>query len=447
MQSTAARLKWKHSSLFFRSVSISVFRLLVVLSLSLFQTRAFETQLMAGEWTPSTSEEAGENSPARCESRLVSGLKCSGRYCDDVSLQCGDQLPLETKSWSPYFSEESKEGYTCPNGEFIQGVRCHGKYCDSLSVQCARDLNAESEPKGCYWKPDLSEENGGTLEFGQGTHLKGLRCRGKYCDGLQAYVCPSPKPICDTDECKVEQAKRFAPILRFDQEQAQPNKCFPSDAGDYWDKRSSGNRDRVCNESADSLQNGQIPIYYAYQDCSQDSTVIMYWFFYGYQDTCSPGVGNHDADWERVAVKIVDGKLQRVLYFQHGGSYTRQGKDLEVIDGTHPVAYVGKNSHGSYHDGGGSGSCLYFEDFRNSGRKQYNLNTADSLIPLSNSLDAPEWMRSINHKNFDGIPGPLARGINLCSMPGCVGNDFNLGDALCFGSCGCKKSSIGSAPF
>ncbi|RYZ56386.1 MAG: DUF946 domain-containing protein [Proteobacteria bacterium] len=418
-----------------------------VLGISIFFALSSPTPLFAGDWTPSTSDENGENSPARCDNGLVTGLACSGRYCDNVSLQCSDNQATEGRDWSPYFSEENNEGYTCPNGEFIQSVRCSGKFCDNVSVRCAKALEVESDPNSCYWRPGVSEEGGGKTEFGTGTHLRGLRCRGKYCDALETYVCPTQEKICDSEECKAEQARKFAPVLKFDQEQANANKCFPSDAGQYWDTRKSGNRNRVCNESADSLLGGQIPIYYEYKDCSQDSTVIMYWFFYGFQDTCSPGMGSHNADWERVAVKIKNGRLERVLYFQHGGSYTRQGNDMQVVDGTHPVAYVGKNSHGSYHDDGGSGSCLYFEDYRNQGGKQYSLNTWDNLVPLSEQNDSPEWMKSWDNANFDGIPSPLRRGINLCSMPGCQGNDVKIGSALCLGQCGCSKSSIGSMPF
>lgn len=32
---------------------------------------------------------------------------------------------------------------------------------------------------------------------------------------------------------------------------------------------------------------------------------------------------------------------------------------------SHPVIYVGKTSHGSYHRSGGSGACLYWEDWPN----------------------------------------------------------------------------------
>lgn len=397
----------------------------------------------ANNWTPETSEENGHNSPAICPNTLASGLKCTGRYCDNVSLKCSEANSYQSGDWSPSFSEEN-DGYSCPQGQYVQGLRCEGRYCDSVSVQCAK---ADIKETSCDWRPGISEENGGTYDFGKGNYLKGLRCRGKYCDSLESLVCKTEEKVCESEECKVAQAKKFAPVLRFDQKADLPNKCFPSDPGPYWDARKNGDKSVICNESTDSLQGGQIPIYYEYQDCSGDSTVIMYWFFYGYQDTCSPGLGSHHADWERVAVRIKNGKLERVQYYQHGGFYTKQGNNFEVHDGTHPIAYVGKNSHGSYHDDGGSGSCLYFEDYRNPSDKGYLLKTEENLIPLHRGPGAPEWMTSRETANFDGIPGPLNRGINLCSLPGCQGDDTYIKPALCFGQCGCAKSDIGRAPF
>lgn len=400
--------------------------------------------LLADDWTASTSEEEGDASPAVCSSGLVSGLRCSGRYCDNIALKCNNSLSPGHRAWSSYISDEGSTEVVCPDGRFVDGVRCTGRFCDNVSVRCAEA--PDLQPNSCYWAPSLSEENSGTIDFGSGTYLKGLRCSGRYCDNVQPYICQTEKPACTDETCRAEQARRFAPVLRFDQVQGGPDKCLPSDAGPYYEARKSGSRERICYTDVSALDNGMIPIYYAYQDCSRETTVIMYWFFYGYQDTCTGSWGSHDADWERVAVKIRNNRVERVQFYQHGGHYTRQGSELEFFDGTHPVAYVGKNSHGSYHDSGGSGSCLYFEDFRNPGSRDLKLQTWNHLVELKDTPDAPEWMRTKSAEHFDGIPGPLARGINLCALPGCDGKDFQIGSALCFGQCGCSKSSIGDAP-
>jgi hypothetical protein len=415
-----------------------------VLLVSLLLLQDFGKPLCADVWTPFTSEEQGEASPALCPSGTVSGLRCTGRYCDNLALKCTNEATGGERSWTGYVSEEGGEAL-CPSGQWADGVRCSGRYCDNLSVRCvgASQLNADR----CYWAPSVSEENGGTIDFGSGTYLKGVRCRGRYCDEVEPYICQTAKPACTDEACRAEQAQRFAPVLRFDQVQGAPDKCLPGDAGDYYELRKSGSKERVCNTDISSIENGRVPIYYAYQDCSLDTTVIMYWFFYGYQDTCTGSLGSHDADWERVAVKIRNNRVERVQFYQHGGHYTRTPGELEFVDGTHPVAYVGKNSHGSYHDSGGSGSCLYFEDYRNPGSRDLRMQTWKNLVELKNTPEAPEWMRTQSDVYFDGIPGPLARGINLCALPGCDGKDFQIGSALCFGQCGCSKSSIGDAPF
>src|SRR5205823_5812635 len=37
-------------------------------------------------------------------------------------------------SWSPWFSEE-QGGYYPPPGSYVQGLRCSGSYCDNVSVR------------------------------------------------------------------------------------------------------------------------------------------------------------------------------------------------------------------------------------------------------------------------------------------------------------------------
>jgi hypothetical protein len=394
-------------------------------------------------WTHFVSEEHGEGNPAQCHGSLVSGLGCSGRYCDNVGLECSAPVGTGDSFWSSYFSEEGSAEFVCPEGHYVTGARCSGRYCDNVSLRCTRA--PDLRPSRCYWTPDISEENGGRISFGAGTYLRGVHCSGRYCDNLRSYVCQT-EASCQTQECVNERARRFAPVLRFDQVQGADEKCFPGDAASYYQARKSGSRARICNTDVSSIEQNRVPIYFDYQDCSGDTTIIMYWFFYGYQDTCTGNAGSHDADWERIAVKVKNGRLERVLYYQHAGSYTRNEGEYGTYDGTHPVVYVGKNSHGSYHDDGGSGSCLYFEDYRNPGSRNLSMYTWTNLVELDNGWNAPEWMRDTSSAFFDGIPGPLARGVDVCSLRGCAGNDTRIG-ALCFGQCGCAKSSIGSSPF
>lgn len=176
---------------------------------------------------------------------------------------------------------------------------------------------------------------------------------------------------------------------------------------------------------------------------------VMYWFFYGWQDYCSPGIGAHHADWERVVVKVVNGMLDRVMYFQHSGWYTREPGNYEVV-GTHPLVYVGKNNHGSYHDDGGTGTCCYFEDFRKPGPWGTSLKmmTWLNLNELTSDENSPEWMKYRGEwggENMDnGIWSPLSQAFcdDLCNIPGCKGNDDWPG-CVVGDICGCFKSDIG----
>lgn len=168
---------------------------------------------------------------------------------------------------------------------------------------------------------------------------------------------------------------------------------------------------------------------------------IYYWFFYGYQNAClllgSIPVGAHDSDWEHIIVKVVDGELDRVMFYQHSGWFTKLPGNYEIftgddLPGEHPVVYVGKKSHGSYHEAFGGpefSECCYFRDFHKPGDANKHMHTELNLVHLSLSEDSPEWMKyDRSWKNWneagEGPLGPLFQGpIDRCSIPGCYGSD------------------------
>ncbi|MFW7380515.1 MAG: Vps62-related protein [Oligoflexus sp.] len=158
-------------------------------------------------------------------------------------------------------------------------------------------------------------------------------------------------------------------------------------------------------------------------------------------------LGAHDADWKRIAAKIKRGQLDQVMFYQHSGHYTKKPGNMQILNGTRPVVYVRKNSHDSYHDAGGTGSCLYFEDYRSPGSADLKMETWKNLIHLTDGTYSPDWMRYRGSEYWDGLTGPLARGVTPCGMDGCRGKDFNIGNTLCFVQCGCAKSDISDRPF
>lgn len=208
-------------------------------------------------------------------------------------------------------------------------------------------------------------------------------------------------------------AARFAPVVYFDQvvpgDSGKQSKCLPQSAEPYYQARKRGDWGRICNQDVASLT--AQPTYYEL-DFVHTSLFITYWFFYGYQSTCFSDFGGHDSDWERVIVRVSGERVRDVVYFQHDGRYTRRA-DTIWIEGEHPVVYSGKNSHGSYHDSGGSGGCIYFEDYRNPGSRNLKWETWRNL----KDTDAGEesWMRAGPEDDglWGGAPPPTRRGRSI----------------------------------
>jgi hypothetical protein len=211
------------------------------------------------------------------------------------------------------------------------------------------------------------------------------------------------------------------------------SKCFPSDPQVYVTQRAKGvDATKLCNQDYSIIANNKVPAFYIAKQCGTNTVVIRYWSFYAWQSTCTVILGaykgHHAADWEGAMVLIVDGQMKRVAFPQHGGWYSRNAGSFETVNGTHPVVYAGKNSHGSYHDSGGSGGCLYFEDFRNPGKNDYHMDTWNNLVPLRRGPDAPSWMNCVDVSSkghcfySPGIGHPIDISENLCGFAGCNKN-------------------------
>lgn len=369
---------------------------------------------------------------------LAQGLRCDGRYCDNVNLLSSESGFTHTNSsWTDYFSEEGNRERICPNNGFVTGLRCSGRYCDNVSLRCSQ-LNNNGVRTACYWTAPVSEESGGKFVAPESMYLAGVRCSGRYCDNKELYLCQADAGSAPVDT--VALANQFAPRLRFDQlsgtGSGDQQKCFPGDPESYYAQRAQGVQPQtLCNKDYATIQNNQIPTYYMASQVGTNAVLIRYWYFYAWQSTCFASAGSHAADWESMAVLIVNGELQRVAYYQHGGWYAREKGGFEVTNGSHPVAYVGKNAHGSYHDTGGSGGCLYFEDFRNPSSNDYHMDTWNNLNLLERGSGSPAWMNCTGSGCFDGIGHPIEQTGNLPSMGGC-------------GKDGCNKSSLGgNMPF
>ncbi len=84
-------------------------------------------------------------------------------------------------------------------------------------------------------------------------------------------------------------------------------------------------------------------------------------------------------------------KIAAVTYYAHKGHYTRltDRGGVQMEDTTHPVIYAGKNTHASYYNQGGTGTCLYWEDWRNNSNGS-RMDTWNNLMSLNAGNET--WM-------------------------------------------------------
>ncbi len=148
----------------------------------------FQFQIASADsFTPSTSE---EYPPLTVNNKnAVTGLRCTGSYCDNVALKYHSFINRVTtgNSWTSYFSEEGTSWRYCSNNKLVTGIACKGKYCDDISLQCTGFTGLVTS--ACQWSGWVSEEFGGTLNLPAGKYVAGVQCSGSYCDNKRVYYC------------------------------------------------------------------------------------------------------------------------------------------------------------------------------------------------------------------------------------------------------------------
>jgi hypothetical protein len=95
-------------------------------------------------WSSSFSEEGSHGHEDR--TGFVNAIECSGRYCDNKRMQflqssfltnsgiCDTQGP---------FSEEGSNDRDCGEGWFLSGMSCSGGYCDNITLTCCQAREAQ----------------------------------------------------------------------------------------------------------------------------------------------------------------------------------------------------------------------------------------------------------------------------------------------------------------
>ncbi len=174
-------------------------------------------------WTALVSD---ETPPATCMMHPAVTALCSGRYCDNIELECTDAQPLafdgNQRSWSP-FATSTTPSAKCDGNSYVTGIACKGDYCGAISIECTRafanatactgailseECGGVPYTVGSYYAMiknlscgssctmhDIQAHNlcGGLHQFKKnGMYIHGIGCRGSHCDDVILDYCHGP---------------------------------------------------------------------------------------------------------------------------------------------------------------------------------------------------------------------------------------------------------------
>jgi hypothetical protein len=93
--------------------------------------------------------------------------------------------------WYPWDGDNFKVCEPTWTAGIMSGVKCSGRYCDSISIECTVPLKSNGTRAyltNCGWTGWYSEEQG-SVTFGYNRFITGVQCSGSYCDNKSYYVC------------------------------------------------------------------------------------------------------------------------------------------------------------------------------------------------------------------------------------------------------------------
>jgi hypothetical protein len=164
------------------------------------------------------------------------------------------------------------------------------------------------------------------------------------------------------------------------------------------------------------------PVYHYHVSQDRGYRVLQYWFLYAYNDWAAHGGYNdHEGDWEVIYVFLdARDQPQHVAYSRHvriPGLYeplTAPWAEVEALQGTHPVVYVGCGSHASY---------LHQDRYRILWRLDHAMGDDVSIGPAAGQswgapvrLDDKRW-----NLHFSGKWGSLVKRWLGMVLPGTAG--------------------------
>jgi len=119
---------------------------------------------------------------------------------DDVTLVVFD---------SGYWNNEFDENYhICQYSDvahggyagLVSGIRCRGSYCDDISLECTQPVKFTASGKvkvnttNCQWTANTYSEEQGSVDFGSNRYFVGAKCFGSNCDNKQFLLCSLVNP-------------------------------------------------------------------------------------------------------------------------------------------------------------------------------------------------------------------------------------------------------------
>jgi opacity protein-like surface antigen len=82
----------------------------------------------------------------------------------------------------------------------VSGARCSGSYCDNISLECTQPVkvtsggNVKVNTTNCGWTANSYSEEQGSVDFGYNRYVVGAQCSGSYCDNKRYMLCSLVDP-------------------------------------------------------------------------------------------------------------------------------------------------------------------------------------------------------------------------------------------------------------
>lgn len=101
--------------------------------------------------------------------------------------------------WYPYDRDNYEVCHKTSTAGVVNGIRCKGRFCDNIALECGRPVKYKNglvyaaRMHQCAWSGWYSEEQG-SHDFGWNRYITGVQCSGRYCDNKRFFVCSLQDP-------------------------------------------------------------------------------------------------------------------------------------------------------------------------------------------------------------------------------------------------------------